>query len=449
MDKAMLLAEINMYDATTAGRMIADGRFTASDYLRACLTRIDERETDVGAWTYIAREQALRQIAKLPSHGERSSLLGIPIGIKDIIDTHDMPTEHGSPIYKRNIPSADAACVAMLRRAGAIVLGKTVTPEFAAVTPGRTVNPRNFKHSPGGSSSGSAAAVADYMVPVAIGSQTVGSTIRPASYCGVVGFMPSHQVLPVQGLKTQAGSLDNLGILTRSVLDVTLVANAILGCDAIQAESPAKALRIGFCPSPQWPQAQDSTRRVMDDAIALLREAGATIETVELPARFDDALDAHWTILAFEFARALAYEYDKYFDQLSPKLVTLLERGFAISFADYSEACALGVERRAEFAPIINKYDVLLTPATSGEAPEGIQAPSDLLFQRFWTFLHVPAITLPGFEGPNGLPIGIQLIGPHLRDSQLLSAAAWVERAMQQRLFPSSDSYSGRAEATP
>jgi Asp-tRNA(Asn)/Glu-tRNA(Gln) amidotransferase A subunit family amidase len=187
----------------------------------------------------------------------------------------------------------------------------------------------------------------------------------------------------------------------------------------------------------------------MDDAIALLRGAGATIETIELPARFDDALDAHWTILAFEFARALAYEYDKYFDQLSPKLVTLLERGFAISFADYSEACALGVERRAEFAPIINKYDVLLTPATSGEAPEGIQAPSDLLFQRFWTFLHVPAITLPGFVGPNGLPIGIQLIGPHLRDSQLLSAAAWVERAMQQRLFPSSDSYSDRTEATP
>jgi Asp-tRNA(Asn)/Glu-tRNA(Gln) amidotransferase A subunit family amidase len=433
-ETAMSVPEINIYDATTAGQMIADGRFTASDYLSACLRRIGERETDVGAWTYIGREEARRQIAKLHSHAEGSSLRGIPVGIKDIIDTHDMPTEHGSPIYKSNIPSADAACVAMLRRAGAIILGKTVTPEFAAVTPGRTVNPRNFKYSPGGSSSGSAAAVADYMVPVAIGSQTVGSTIRPASYCGVVGFMPSHQVLPVQGVKTQAGSLDNLGILTRSVVDVTLVANAILGCDAMKAQPLAKPPHIGFCPSPQWPQAQDSTRRVMDDAISLLRSAGATVETEELPARFDDALDAHWTILAFEFARAMAYEYDKHSAQLSPRLVALLERGFAISFADYSEACARGVERRAEFVSIINKYDALLTPAASGEAPEGILAPSDLLFQRLWTFLHVPAITLPGFVGPNGLPIGIQLIGPHLHDAQLLSAAAWVELTMQQRL---------------
>lgn len=425
---------INQYDATTAGRMIADGRFTAADYLRACLKRIDERETDVGAWTYIARDEALAQAAKPPSSRERAALRGIPVAIKDIIDTHDMPTEHGSRIYQGNIPASDAACVAMLRRAGAIILGKTVTPEFAAVTPGRTVNPHNFKHTPGGSSSGSAAAVADYMVPVAIGSQTVGSTIRPASYCGVVGFMPSHQILPVHGVKTQAGSLDNLGILTRSVADVTLVANAILGCDALHAEPLAQPPRIGFCPSPHWPQAQDATRRVMEDAIALLRGADATVETVELPARFDDALDAHWTILAFEFARAMAYEYNEHADQLSQRLVTLLERGFAISFADYSEACRIGVERRADIAPIIDKYDVLLTPAAAGEAPEGIHAPSDLLFQRFWTFLHVPAISLPGFVGPNGLPIGIQLIGPHLHDSKLLSAAAWVERTIQQAL---------------
>ena len=204
------------------------------------------------------------------------SLHGIPIAIKDIIDTHDMPTEHGSPIYKGSIPPADAACVAMLRRAGAIVLGKTVTPEFAAVTPGRTANPHNLKHTPGGSSSGSAAAVADFMVPAAIGTQTVGSTIRPASYCGVVGYMPSHQILPVQGVKVQAGSLDNLGILTRSVADVALVANAIMGGEALHAEPLAHAPRIGFCPSPHWPQAQAATRQVMEEATALLRSAGAT-----------------------------------------------------------------------------------------------------------------------------------------------------------------------------
>ena len=421
---------INRHDATTARKMIADGSFTATDYLRACLDRIAEREADVGAWTYLAKEAALAQAATADASRGEGALHGIPIAIKDIIDTHDMPTEHGSPIYKGAIPFSDAACVAMLRRAGAIILGKTVTPEFAAVTPGRTANPHNIKHTPGGSSSGSAAAVADFMVPAAIGTQTVGSTIRPASYCGVVGFMPSHQILPVQGVKVQAGSLDNLGILTRSVADVALVANAILGSEAPKAEALARPPRIGFCPSPHWPQAQAATRQVMDDATKLLRDAGATVETIELPSSFDAALDAHWTILAFEFALAMAYEFYNHADQLSPRLAGLLERGFATSFADYAAACALVVARRREFAPIMAGYDVLLTPAAAGEAPEGLTGPSDLLFQRFWTVLHVPAITLPGFVGPQNLPVGIQLIGAHLEDTKLLGAAAWVERAI-------------------
>jgi Asp-tRNA(Asn)/Glu-tRNA(Gln) amidotransferase A subunit family amidase len=428
----MTIAAINRYDATTALKKIASGTFTATDYLKACLDRIAEREEVVGAFTHLAAQRALVQASDTDARPLSSALHGIPIAIKDIIDTHDMPTEHGSPIYKGSIPVSDAACVAMLRLAGAIVLGKTVTPEFAAVTPGRTANPHNLKHTPGGSSSGSAAAVADFMVPVAIGTQTVGSTIRPASYCGVVGYMPSHQILPVQGVKVQAGSLDNLGILTRSVADVSLVANAILGCDALHAEPSAAPPRIGFCPSPHWPQAQESTRQVLADAIALLRKAGAIVEDMSLPASFDDALPAHWTILAFEFARAMAYEYQAHRDRLSPKLVELLNRGFATPFADYCEACAIAVARGREFAPIIANYDVLLTPAAASEAPEGLHAPSDLLFQRIWTVLHVPAITLPGFSGPNSLPIGIQLIGAHLDDTKLLRAAAWVERAIAQ-----------------
>jgi Asp-tRNA(Asn)/Glu-tRNA(Gln) amidotransferase A subunit family amidase len=329
----------------------------------------------------------------------------------------------------------------MLRQAGAIVLGKTVTPEFAAVTPGRTANPRNLKHTPGGSSSGSAAAVADFMVPAAIGTQTVGSTIRPASYCGVVGFMPSHQVLPVQGVKTQAGSLDNLGILARSVDDVVLVANAILGSEALQVGPLDHPPRLGFCPSPHWPQAQEPTRQVMREATTMLREAGATVDTVELPSTFNDALDAHWTILSFEFARALAYEYNTHKDRLSQRLVSLLDRGFATSFADYRAACLVAVQRRRQFAPIVSEYDALLTPAAAGEAPEGLSGPSDLLFQRFWTVLHVPAITLPGFVGPKNLPIGIQLVGPHLEDSKLLQTAAWIERAIKE--------FIGRARSPP
>ena len=428
----MKVESINRYDAGTARKKIAEGVFTATDYLNACLDRIAEREADVGAFSYIARESALAQAFSADARQGSGALYGIPIAIKDIIDTQDMPTEHGSPIYKGSVPSADASCVAMLRRAGAIMLGKTVTPEFAAVTPGRTANPHNIKHTPGGSSSGSAASVADFMVPAAIGTQTVGSTIRPASYCGAVGFMPSHQILPVQGVKAQAGSLDNLGILTRSVADVALVANAILGCDALQAQPLERPPRIGFCPSPHWPQAQEPTRQVMVDAIALLGRAGATVEDVDLPASFDDALPAHWTILAFEFARAMAYEYEAHRELLSPRLVDLLNRGFATPFADYLHAYAIAVARRREFAPIIVGYDVLLTPAAAGEAPEGLLAPSDLLFQRFWTLLHVPAITLPGFTGPHNLPIGIQLIGAHLADSKLLRSAAWIERVIHQ-----------------
>ena len=423
---------INRYDATTARRKIAEGIFTASDYLNACLDRIAEREASIGAFTHIAAENALARAASADAQFPTRTLHGIPIAIKDIIDTHDMPTEHGSPIYKGSIPPSDAACVAMLRRAGAIILGKTVTPEFAAVTPGRTANPHNIKHTPGGSSSGSAAAVADFMAPAAIGTQTVGSTVRPASYCGVVGFMPSHQILPVQGVKVQAGSLDNLGILTRSVADVALVANAILGSDALHAEALTVSPRIGFCPSPHWPQAQDSTRQVMTDAIALLEKAGATVEEVNLPASFDDTLPAHWTILAFEFSRAMAFEYEVNRELLSPRLVDLLNRGFATPFAEYLDAYAITVARRRQFAPIIANYDVLLTPAAAGEAPEGLMAPSDLLFQRFWTVLHVPAITLPGFTGPHHLPIGIQLIGPHLADLKLLRSAAWIESAIAE-----------------
>jgi Asp-tRNA(Asn)/Glu-tRNA(Gln) amidotransferase A subunit family amidase len=423
---------INRYDVGTARKKIADGVFMATDYLNACLDRVAEREADVGAFTHIARESALARAASADARPESGALHGIPIAIKDIIDTHDMPTEHGSPIFKGAVPRCDAACVAMLRRAGAIVLGKTVTPEFAAVTPGRTANPHNIKHTPGGSSSGSAAAVADFMVPAAIGTQTVGSTIRPASYCGVVGYLPSHQILPVQGVKVQAGSLDNLGILTRSVADVALVGNAILGCAALHAEPSAVPPRIGFCPSPHWPQAQESTRQVMADAIALLEKAGATVEEVNLPTSFDDALPAHWTILAFEFARAMAFEYEVHRGLLSSKLVDLLDRGFATPFANYLDAYAITVARRREFAPIIANYDVLLTPAAAGEAPEGLLAPSDLLFQRFWTVLHVPAITLPGFTGPHHLPIGIQLIGSHLADLKLLRSAAWIERAIAE-----------------
>ena len=426
----MTIAAINRYDATTALKKIASGTFTATDYLKACLDRIAEREEDVVAFTHLAAQRALVQASDTDARPLSGALHGIPIAIKDIIDTHDMPTEHGSPIYKGPIPVSDAACVAMLRRAGAIVLGKTVTPEFAAVTPGRTANPHNLKHTPGGSSSGSAAAVADFMVPVAIGTQTVGSTIRPASYCGVVGYMPSHQILPVQGVKVQAGSLDNLGILTRSVADVSLVANAILGCDALHAEPSAAPPRIGFCPSPHWPQAQESTRQVMADAIALLRKAGATVEDMSLPASFDDALPAHWTILAFEFARAMAYEYEAHRDSSQPEARRAAESRLCHAVRRLSRSlrhrCRPPPRIRADHRELRRAADARRGERSAGRAAR----PSDLLVPEVLDRLARPRHRPARLYGPHNLPIGIQLIGAHLDDTKLLRAAAWVERAI-------------------
>jgi Asp-tRNA(Asn)/Glu-tRNA(Gln) amidotransferase A subunit family amidase len=416
---------LNKLGVKAAINAIEAKRFTAADYLKDCAARIAAREPEVRAWAHLALDEASKHAHGIP----QGRLGGLPIGIKDIIDTYDMPTGHGSPIYADVKTPADAACVAMLRAAGAVILGKTATPEFAAVTPGPTANPHNTAHSPGGSSSGSAAAVADFMVPAAVGTQTVGSTIRPASYCGVVGFVPSFQMLPLEGVKTQAQSFDHLGVLARSVEDATIVSEAIIGSEgAFGAPDLERPPRIGFCPSPHWPHADDSTRRVMREAVALLRSSGASVEDADLPPSFADVLDAHMTILMYEISRAMAFEYFNHRAMLSEKLRALLERGFAARFSDYRDARALLVARRLEADAHAVRYDVMLTPSASGEAPVGINAPSDMLFQRFWTALHLPVVSIPGFTGVTGLPVGIQIVGPRGKDAHLLSACRWIER---------------------
>ncbi len=426
----MKTEDLNTLGVRDAISAIAAKRFTAADYLRDCAARIAAREPEVRAWAHLALDEASKHTHSFP----QGRLRGLPIGIKDIIDTYDMPTGHGSPIYTNARTPADAACVAMLRAAGAVILGKTAMPEFAAVTPGPTANPHNTVHSPGGSSSGSAAAVADFMVPAALGTQTVGSTIRPASYCGVVGFVPSFQMLPLEGVKTQAQSFDHLGVLARSVEDAAIVSEAIIGSDgAFGAPDLVQPPRIGLCPSPHWAHAHDSTRRVMDEAMALLRSSGASVEEADLPASFSDVLDAHMTILMYEISRAMAFEYFNHRSMLSEKLRALLERGFAVRFGDYRDARALLVARRLEADAHVIRYDVLLTPSASGEAPAGINTPSDMLFQRFWTALHLPVVSIPGFTGVTGLPVGIQIVGTRGRDAHLLSVCRWIEQQISHR----------------
>jgi len=422
-------------EAHEAARRIGAGEITSEALVRACLARIAAREGEVGAWAHVDEDAALAQARALDRTAPRGPLHGVPVGIKDIIDTFDLPTAHGSPIYAGNRPACDAACVALLREAGAVILGKTVTTEFAAVTPGKTRNPHDTRCTPGGSSSGSAAAVADFMVPAALGTQTVGSTIRPASYCGAVGFKPSYHAFSLAGVKAQAESLDTLGILARSVADILLLSDALIGAaDAFPAPMRESAPRLAFCRSPHWPKAHPSTVRVMNDAVRLFRAAGASVDELDLSANFDRVLDAQWTILSFEFARTLAFERTMRRDGLSERLRQLLDGGIKIPLADYRAALALAAACRAEIAPVFDRFDALVTPAASGEAPEGLQSPSDLLFQRLWTVLYLPVITLPGFKGERGLPIGVQLVGRSGGDGPLLAAARWAKAKMRAAL---------------
>jgi amidase len=414
--------------AREAARRIAAGAITSEALVAACLARIAARESEVGAFAFVDPAAALAQARAADGAASRGPLHGVPVAIKDIIDTADMPTAYGSAIYEGHRPACDAAPVALLREAGAVILGKTVTTEFAAVTPGKTRNPRNLACTPGGSSSGSAAAVADCMAPAALGSQTVGSTIRPAAYCGVVGFKPTYQALSIAGVKAQAESLDTLGLMARAVDDVRLLYDVLHG-GPLPPPAPALARppRLAFVRTAHWPKAEPSAVKAMETAQQRLRAAGASIEEVELSPRFADALDAQWTILRYEFARSLAFERTMKREQLSERLRGLLDDGTKVPRAEHAAAHALGRTCRAEIAPVFERFDAILTLAAAGEAPEGLNAPSDLLFQRLWTLLHLPAITLPGLTGARGLPIGIQLVGAHSADERLLAVAAWAE----------------------
>ena len=404
------------------------GELSAETLVRALLDRIAAEEPRVLAWEFLDPELALAQARRIDGSSPRPPLAGLPVGVKDVIDTADMPTACGSPIHRGRRPAADAACVAALRARGAVILGKTVTTEFAAYTPGKTRNPRDPRRTPGGSSSGSAAAVAAQMVPVALGTQTAGSVIRPASFCGVVGFKPSHGLLPLAGVSPLSATLDTLGLFARAVEDLAPVANA-LGAALPERPAAAGALRVGLCRSEQWPLAAPETRRLLEQVAGELGDAGAEVREVELPHELDGLAEAQQAIMAVETARAFERERREQEALLSPALRQLIDGGVATSPERYRAALALG-ERGRTLAPSVFAgagVDVLLTPSVIGEAPEGLAATGDPAFNRIWTLLHLPCLNLPGRTGPHGLPIGVQLVGPPRGDARLLAAAAWVE----------------------
>jgi Asp-tRNA(Asn)/Glu-tRNA(Gln) amidotransferase A subunit family amidase len=414
------------------GERLMPDKTTAEAAVSACLARIAEREPAVGAWTYLDPERALAEARTRDALAPNGPLHSVVVGIKDIMDTGDMPTEYGSAIYHGHRPAADAACVSVLRKAGAVALGKTVTTEFAAFHPGKTRNPHNPEHTPGGSSSGSAAAVADGMVPVALGTQTMGSVIRPASFCGVVGYKPSFGLINRTGVKSQAEAVDTIGVFARSVADAARVAAVLMGAAPMDfATTVAHPPRIALYRGPDWGKAEPAAANAFEEAAQRLALAGASVAEIAPPAVLDEAAVAHVPIVMYELARAFAPEWLAHRELLSAALVGMIDDGWALPFADYAAALEAMEAGRRWIAGRFLVADLLLTLSAPGEAPKGLASTGDSVFNRLWSGLHLPALTLPYGRGPNGLPLGIQLIGKFRGDAQFVAAARWVEEVLR------------------
>ena len=407
---------------------------SAEAALLALLARIDEREADVRAWVRIDRNSALARARALDMGAEQGPLHGLAVGVKDVIDTADMPTEYNSPIYGGYRPAQDADVVAQLKAAGAIVLGKTVTTEFAFMVPGPTRNPHNLDCTPGGSSSGSAAAVASGMVPVALATQTSGSTIRPAAFCGIIGYKPAFGRYPTRGLKHLAASLDTIG-LHATDLDVLARVSVVLSGTATPSPAPATK-RFVLLRTPNDGQAEQQAIARLDQATRVLADAGASVRELVLPHLFAEIDPVHRTIMAKEASWAFAKEWASNRTALSSDLVKLVEQGLTIDADMVGRASALVEKGKRAFATLVEDGEVGLTLPAPGEAPVGLASTGSAAFNRLWTLLGLPCLTLPVGRGVRGLPLGVQLVGKAARKSEeariedeLLSAAAWAHAA--------------------
>ena len=439
-----MLAELSGLSATEAAGKIRSGEISSEELVRACLDRIEQQEPTVHAWRFLDPELALVQARRCDASETRSPLHGVPVAVKDQFDTADMPTGYGSPIYEGHRPVADAGSVARLREAGAVILGKTKLTEFALYHPTDTTNPLDPARTPGGSSSGSAAAVADFMVPVATGTQTVGSIIRPASYCGIFGYKPTFGSISRSGVLPLCASLDHVGLFARTVEDLELFTKVITGTHphhpSIRTAQPTnfdlrhpdefERPRIAFVRTPQWPELDVSIRTRLEKAVAQLGEAGAVVDETSLPGKFGGLVEAQNTILEVELSCALSYEFENYPDRISDLLRGVIEQGNSVGMERYLEARKLAAECRWESVGLFHDHDVLLAPSVRGEAPVGLESTGDPLFCRMWTLLGLPCVSLPGIHGPDGLPLGAQIIGPMYGDGLALSVADWASQRL-------------------
>jgi Asp-tRNA(Asn)/Glu-tRNA(Gln) amidotransferase A subunit family amidase len=415
-----------MLSALKLARQIETGALTPRAVVELCADAIAKREAEIGAFVVLDIEAARARA----DAGANLPLRGLPVGVKDIYDTADLPTKYGSAIYAGHRPKADAAMVELIRRAGGVVIGKTVTTEFASLEPARTRNPHNLAHTPGGSSSGSAAAVAAGMVPIALGSQTGGSVIRPAAYCGVAAFKPSFRLLPTVGMKCFSWSLDTVGLFAVTVADAAFAAAAISGRDLqIDGIEPA-APRIALVRTRSWPEASADMQGAVERAAQLAATRGAKVNEIDLPPILEAATKAHGTIQDHEAYRALADEIDRHHDRLGPILRAQLDQAAALTPAAYDEARRLARQARRAFVDLMEDTDVILTPSAPGAAPHGLDSTGQPTFNRLWTLLGAPCVNVPGLSDSTGLPLGVQIVGRFARDRLTLAAAAWLQRAL-------------------
>jgi amidase len=421
---------IRSLGAEGLSRKVGSGALKATAVAEAYLDHIAAREPEVLAWKHLDPEQVLAAAEAIDAQPKKGSLAGVPIGVKDVIDTSDMPTGYGTEAYDGFRPLWDAPCIALSRDAGGLVLGKTVSTEFAMASPGKTRNPHNPAHTPGGSSSGSCAAVGAGMAVMAFGTQTAGSIIRPAAYCGTVGYKPTFGLLDPAEVKVLAHGLDTLGMITRTVRDAAWCTSVLAGRPKlVVAADPAKPVVGLFMPS-RLDMAGEEAIVAVEVAADKLSEAGVTVRKIALPAWFDELHDIHAAIMGWEVTHALAHERLKLWDRLTPVTRAFLTEKAMITVEQYDAACARIVELREAFAGMIDGSDVLMTLPAPGAAPEGLGSTGAPAFNTPWTTLHTPCLTVPVIRTQNNLPVGIQLVGRIGDDARLFDAAAYIETVL-------------------
>ncbi len=435
-------------NAIEAAEAIRKGEVTSQDIVRACLERIEEFESTIGAWAHLDPDHALGQAKRADEYRARGlavgPLHGVPVGVKDIIDTADMPTENGTVLHDGRTPGEDAYLVSRLREAGAVILGKTVTTELAVYAPGKTANPHDPARTPGGSSSGSAAAVAAFMTPLAVGSQTNGSMIRPASFCGVFGYKPTHGRISRHRVLAQSRLFDTLGVFARSLGDLALIAEVLMAYDdrdpdmrplarpaisATLAETPPIEPKFAFVRTPVWDQPEETTKDAFRE---LIDHVGERVDIVDLSPAFDDALEIHRLIHCADLAKSFARLYHDGKDKLSAGLVGMIEEGQKALAVDYNAAVDRIPGFNDELNGIFDEYDAILTPSALGEAPVGLDSTGDAAFCTIWTMCGVPALNLPLLQGPNGMPMGVQLVSYRGDDARLFRTARWLLESLEE-----------------